>query len=137
MVALEEVPWERVSRYGVAGGPMLNKDVMCIERLIEKPSRDEAPSNLVIASRYVLTAEVFDRLAETGRGKNNEIQLTDAMKAMLDDGPMYGLKFKGQRYDIGNKLGFIKTNIDFALRDDELRGPITDYLKTLAESLDA
>jgi UTP--glucose-1-phosphate uridylyltransferase len=135
VVALEEVPWERVSRYGVAGGKMLNRDVMCIEQLVEKPPSEEAPSNLVIASRYILTADIFDRLAETSRGKNNEIQLTDAMKAMLNDGPMYGLKFDGQRFDVGNKLGFLKTNINFALRDEELRTPITNYLKELVQSL--
>jgi UTP--glucose-1-phosphate uridylyltransferase len=136
VVALEEVPWDRVSRYGVAGGTMLDGRVMRIEALVEKPTHDEAPSNLVIASRYILTAEIFDHLAETGRGKNNEIQLTDAMKAMLADGPMYGLKFDGERFDVGNKLGFLKTNINFALRDEELRGPIIDYLRTLTQSLD-
>ncbi len=135
VVALEEVSWDRVSRYGVIDGSPVDDGVMLIKRLVEKPPREEAPSNLVIASRYVLSPEIFEHLGRTKRGKNDEIQLTDAMQMLLQDRAMYGLKFKGKRYDAGNKLDFLKLNIEFALKNDELRGPVTEHLKTLAATL--
>jgi UTP--glucose-1-phosphate uridylyltransferase len=135
VVALEEVDWSRVSRYGVIDGSPVDDGVMLVKNLVEKPSRDEAPSNLVVASRYVLSPEIFEHLARTERGKNDEIQLTDAMQMLLQTRAMYGLKFKGKRYDAGNKLDFLKLNIEFALKNDELRGPVAEHIKALAASL--
>lgn len=137
VVALEEVPEEKVNRYGIAGGDWLseNSSVLKIDALIEKPSPDEAPSRLAIASRYVFRPEIFEYLANTPRGKNNEVQLTDAMVSMMADHAMYGLKLTEKRYDIGNKLDFIKTNIEFALRRDDIGPELRDYIKKLAEDL--
>lgn len=129
VIALEKVPDEKVSRYGIAGGSEIQDGVIKIDQLIEKPSLEEAPSNLAIASRYVFRPEIFSYLADTPRGKNNEIQLTDAMRAMLVGHPMYGLRFDGKRYDIGNKLDFLKTNIEFGLKHPEIASELYAFLK--------
>ena len=129
VIALEEVPDHKVSRYGIAGGAEIRDGVIQIDQLIEKPTLQEAPSNLAIASRYLFCPEIFSYLADTPRGKNNEIQLTDAMRAMLTDHPMYGLRFEGKRHDIGNKLDFLKTNIEFGLKRPEIASELYAFLK--------
>ncbi len=135
VVALEEVDWSRVSRYGVMDGDEIGDGVMRVKDFVEKPDREDAPSNLVIASRYLFSPEIFDCLARTKRGKNNEIQLTDAMHMLLDTNAMYGYKFKGHRYDAGNKLDYLKTNIAFALKHDDLRSDVIKHIKELASEL--
>ncbi|MGC9352820.1 MAG: UTP--glucose-1-phosphate uridylyltransferase, partial [Mariniphaga sp.] len=135
VVALEEVPMENVHRYGVIQGKKLEKHVLIAEDFIEKPSQEEAPSNLAIASRYIFTPEIFDFLDKTQPGKNNEIQLTDAMREMVKKYAMYGLKFKGKRYDIGNKLDFLKTNIIYGLEHEEVGKPLREWLKKFAADL--
>ena len=129
VVALEEVPDEKVSRYGIAGGSEIRDGLIDVAQLIEKPTLDEAPSNLAIASRYLFRPEIFSYLADTPRGKNNEIQLTDAMRALLDQHPMFGLRFGGKRHDIGNKLDFLKTNIEFGLKRPEIHSELYAFLK--------
>ena len=135
VVALEEVSWDLVSRYGVMDGHALEDGVMQVEDFVEKPDTKDAPSNLVIASRYVFRPEIFDCLSRTKRGKNNEIQLTDAMHMLLATRAMYGLQFEGQRFDAGNKLDYLKTNIAFALRHADLRGDVISHIKELAAEL--
>lgn len=135
VVALEEVPRSKVHRYGVIQGKMLEGNVMIAEDFIEKPSIEEAPSNLAIASRYIFTHEIFDFLEKTKPGKNNEIQLTDAMRAMVKKHAMYGLKFNGVRYDIGNKLDFIKTNVIYGLMHEEIGDPLREWLKEFSKEL--
>jgi UTP--glucose-1-phosphate uridylyltransferase len=135
VVALEEVPMENVHRYGVIQGKKLEKHVLIAEDFIEKPSKEEAPSNLAIASRYIFTPEIFDYLEKTQPGKNNEIQLTDAMRDMVKRYAMYGLKFKGKRYDIGNKLDFLKTNIIYGLEHGEIGQPLREWLKEFSKEL--
>lgn len=129
VVALEEVPDGKVSRYGIAGGSEIRDGLMKVDQLIEKPTLDEAPSNRAIASRYFFRPEIFSYLADTPRGKNNEVQLTDAMRAMFTDHPMYGLRFDGKRHDIGNKLDFLKTNIEFSLKRPEIASELYTFLK--------
>ncbi|MEM7014279.1 MAG: UTP--glucose-1-phosphate uridylyltransferase GalU, partial [Verrucomicrobiota bacterium] len=97
VVAVEEVPHEKVERYGIVGGQEVEDGLFKLDKLVEKPERDEAPSNLAIAGRYVLTADIFDELENTTPGKNGEIQLTDAMVRVLANNPMYALKFHGTR----------------------------------------
>ncbi len=133
VIALEEVPPDKVSRYGIAGGGSHGNGVIEIDQLVEKPEIGEAPSNLAIAGRYVFRSEIFDYIAGTKPGKNGEIQLTDAMVAMLADRPMFGLRFAGKRYDIGNKLDFIKTNIEFGLKREDIGAELKDYLKGIVE----
>ncbi len=134
VVALEPVAEDKVSRYGIAGGNWVSEGsaVLKVDTLIEKPYPNEAPSNLAIASRYIFRPEIFEYLERTPRGKNNEIQLTDAMVAMLEDHSMYGLQLAEKRYDIGNKLDFLKTNIEFALRREDVGPGLREYIKEIA-----
>jgi UTP--glucose-1-phosphate uridylyltransferase len=131
VVALEEVPRDKVGRYGVIAGRPLDQRLFLVEGFVEKPDPAEAPSNLAIAGRYVFTPEIFDFLDKAVPGKNNEIQLTDAMLQMLGRRAMYGLRFDGVRYDIGNKLDFLKTNIVFGLKHPEFGGELREFLKEL------
>lgn len=135
VVALEEVPHHLVSKYGIFDGTAVEDNVLLAHDLIEKPSLEEAPSNLAIASRYVFTPEIFHYLDQTARGKNNEIQLTDAMRLMLKHHAMYGMRFEGKRYDIGNKLGFIKTNLIYGLQHEEISDSLREWVIEFAEQL--
>jgi len=133
VVALEEVDKQLVSRYGVIGGREVQPDVYKVETFVEKPAVDKAPSNLAIASRYIFTPEIFSYLDRVKPGLNNEVQLTDAMQMMLQEHDMYGLRFNGKRYDIGSKIDFLKTNVIYGLKRDDLgpefRNWLTEYLK--------
>ncbi len=132
VVAVEEVDPQRVSRYGIISGKEISDGVYEIDDLVEKPEIDKAPSNLAIASRYILTPEIFDFIDKTPRGVNNELQLTDAMKAQIASSSAHALRFNGKRYDIGNKLGFIKANLLFGLERDDLKDELTAFIKELA-----
>jgi UTP--glucose-1-phosphate uridylyltransferase len=134
VVALEEVEPELVSRYGIIGGSEIDENVFKVSNFIEKPSRDESPSNLAIASRYIFTPEIFHYLKLVKPGKNNEIQLTDAMHMMLGDHDMYGLRFDGIRYDIGNKLDFLKTNVIYGSKRGDLGQVFLAWLKQFVEN---
>lgn len=124
VLALEAVERDHVSRYGIAGGERVSEadPTIKIVQLVEKPSPEEAPSNLAIASRYVLPPEIFQALDMTAPGKGNEIQLTDAIKILLDERPIYGHVINGVRHDMGNKLDFLKTAILYGLDHQEI-GP--------------
>ena len=135
VVALEEVEEAKVSRYGIIDGNPTEKNVYRANDFVEKPDPEKAPSRLAIASRYIFTPEIFQYLEGTQRGVNNEIQLTDAMRAMVKEHAMYGFKFDGKRYDIGNKLGFIKTNIEFGLKNEEIGEELKNYLKDMITKL--
>lgn len=135
VVALEEVAWEKVSRYGVIDGSEIAKNVYQVRSFVEKPPADRAPSNLVIASRYVLDSEIFTCLDQVSPGVNNEIQLTDAMKLLLDKQNMFGLRFDGKRHDIGNKLDFIKTSVLFGLQHDDIKTELKKWIWELAEKI--
>ncbi len=135
VTALETVPMERVSRYGVVDGEFIEDGLCKVNGWVEKPAPEEAPSNLVIASRYVFTPDIFEALARTPRGKGNEIQLTDAMRLLLDRRPMYGRVIAGKRYDLGSKLGFLTGTVEFGLRRPEFREAFAAYLKETANRL--
>lgn len=135
VVALETVDPSLVSRYGVVDGKKIDDEVLLIKDFVEKPAVDKAPSNFVIASRYIFSPEIFDYIDKTKPGVNNEIQLTDAMHLMIKHKAMYGLHFKGKRYDIGNKLDFIKTNVEFGLKHKSLGEDLRNWLKELAKDL--
>ena len=134
VVALEEVPIGKVNRYGVMDGSDMGDGVFRVNDFVEKPEPDEAPSNLAFAGRYIFMPDVFDFLVQTRRGKNNEIQLTDAMRSMAKSRPMFGSKIEGKRHDIGNKLDFIKTNIHYALKHPEMKNELAEYLKDVVEN---
>lgn len=131
VVAVEEVERAKVSRYGVIKGTAVTDKLYLLDDFVEKPAPEEAPSNLVIASRYVLTPDIFSFLGRTTRGKNNEIQLTDAMRQLVRSRAMYALRFDGVRYDIGNKLDFIKTNLIFGLKQKDLAKPLREFVRSL------
>lgn len=130
VVGVEEVLKEYVHLYGIVDGEEIEKGICNIKNLIEKPSIDEAPSNLAIAGRYILTADIYDALEKIERGKNGEYQLTDALKLLAEKNSLLSDKFIGKRYDIGNKLGYLIASIELALDRDDLKDDLKAYLKT-------
>ena len=136
VVALEQVPMERVSRYGVIDPSGRDGRLYQLRALVEKPAVEEAPSNLVIASRYVFTPDIFEELEKTPRGKGNEIQLTDAMRQLLRRRPMYGYEIEGRRYDLGSKMGFLSATVEFGLRRPEFRAQFAAYLRSVVRQLE-
>lgn len=134
VVLLEEVEPKRVGLYGIIDGEETRPGVYRIDDFVEKPSARKAPSNLAIAGRYLLTPDIFRYIRETGPDQCGEIQLTEALRNLVRNQPMYGLKLDGKRCDIGNKEGFIRTNIEFALKRSDMAGDLHQYIKHLAES---
>ncbi|MDI1471351.1 MAG: UTP--glucose-1-phosphate uridylyltransferase GalU [Thermodesulfovibrio sp.] len=128
VIALEEVSWEEVSRYGIVSAKKIDEHYL-IEDMIEKPEKTKAPSNLAIIGRYILTPDIFKHLETLEPGKGGEIQLTDALKSMAKEVSIYGYKIKCKRYDAGEKFGYLKTIIDFALRDPEISSEFRKFLK--------
>ena len=133
VLAIEQVPDENVSAYGIIDAEEIRPGVYRIRDLVEKPPRDEAPSNLAIIGRYVLTPDIFPALEETAREKDRtgEIQLTNGLRRLLKSREIYGCKIDGVRHDTGNKLGFLKAVVYFALRRPDLAEPFRDYLREL------
>lgn len=136
VLALMEVPKDQLSAYGVVDAePVadngLQGRLFRIRNMVEKPKPADAPSNLAIIGRYILTPEIFESVEAVEPGSGGEIQLTDALKHMLRNRPIYGLKFEGKRYDAGDKLGFLKATVEFALNRHDLGEPFREYLKQL------
>jgi UTP--glucose-1-phosphate uridylyltransferase len=133
VLAIEEVPRENVSAYGIIDAEEVRPGVYRIRDMIEKPSREEAPSNLAIIGRYVLTPDIFPALQETAKenDRTGEIQLTNGLRRLLKTRPIYGCRIDGVRHDTGNKLGFLQAVVYFALRRPDLAEPFRDYLRGL------
>ena len=129
VVGVQEVLEEDVSKYGILSAENVRDGVFRIRDLVEKPSPGNAPSRLGIMGRYIITPRVFDILAETGPGAGGEIQLTDALRVLCHEEPMYGLNFSGQRFDVGDKLGYLKAMVEFALSRPDLAGEFRKYLE--------
>jgi UTP--glucose-1-phosphate uridylyltransferase len=132
LIGLEQVPAEKVGRYGIVGGTMIRPGLMRIDALVEKPAPAEAPSRLAIAARYVLTPAIFPCLEQTSPGKGGEIQLTDALKHLLKREPIHGIILNARRHDIGNPIDWLKTNLLLARKDQKLWreiAPLLDELK--------
>lgn len=129
IIGVEVIPNEKISRYGVIGGNKINDRITEINQLVEKPSKKEAPSNLAIASRYILTPEIYKAIERTKRGLNNEIQLTDALRILLERESIYSYRYEGKRFDIGNKIDYIKTIIEFGLKHKEYKSELMKFLK--------
>lgn len=136
VIAVEIVPWERVSRYGIVGGNNLSDRILQLSELVEKPNRKQAPSNLAIAGRYILTPEIFKALEKTPRGKGNEIQLTDALRILLKEEGIIATIIEGKRYDIGNKMDFLKTTVEFALKRKEFAEGFEAFLRETINNID-
>lgn len=136
VVALMEVPKDRISAYGVVDAEPVPHNgardrLFRIHNMVEKPRSDEAPSNLAIIGRYVLTPEIFTSIESITPGSGGELQLTDGLKHLLRNRPIYGLKFEGTRYDAGDKQGFLRATVEFALKRYDLGDEFRSYLKTL------
>jgi UTP--glucose-1-phosphate uridylyltransferase len=133
VLAIEEVPRENVSSYGIIDAEEVRPGVYKIRDMVEKPPLDQAPSNLAIIGRYVLTPDIFPALEETAREKDRtgEIQLTNGLRRLLKKRPIYGCRVDGVRHDTGNKLGFLKAVVYFALRRPDLAEPFRDYLREI------
>jgi UTP--glucose-1-phosphate uridylyltransferase len=131
VLAIEEVPRENVSSYGIIDAEEVRPGVYRIRDLVEKPPLEQAPSNLAIIGRYILTPDIFPALEETAkvRDRTGEIQLTNGLRRLLKQRPIYGCKVNGVRHDTGNKLGFLKAVVYFALRRPDLAEPFKDYLR--------
>jgi len=137
VVALMEVPNDQISAYGVVDAEPVDHNgardrLFRIRNMVEKPKAADAPSNLAIIGRYILVPEIFDSIHAIPPGAGGEIQLTDALKHLLRNRPIYGYKFEGKRYDAGDKLGFLKATVELALRRGDLGKPFREYLKSLS-----
>jgi UTP--glucose-1-phosphate uridylyltransferase len=134
VVAVMEVPHEETGRYGVIGGEPVEGyggRLWKADRVVEKPDPADAPSNLAIIGRYVLTPKIFDKLEQTQRGAGGEIQLTDAIEALMQEQPVYGYAFEGTRYDAGTTMGWLKASVELALARPDLGPELADYLRGL------
>ncbi len=136
VVAVMEVPLEDTDRYGVIGVdgsvPALDHGrLQRVSRLVEKPGADEAPSNLAIIGRYILTPKIFEKLEQTPRGAGGEIQLTDAIEALMEEQHVYGYRFEGVRYDAGTTMGWLKASVELALQRPDLAHEFREYLRDL------
>ncbi|MGZ5865673.1 MAG: UTP--glucose-1-phosphate uridylyltransferase GalU [Xanthobacteraceae bacterium] len=131
IIAVEEVPMDRVNMYGIVGVGKAHGNAFEITDMVEKPARDKAPSNLSITGRYILQPEIFDILAKGARGAGGEIQLTAAMITLATKSPFYGLKFDGTSYDCGSKLGFLTANVAYALARPDLAKDFRAELKKI------
>ncbi len=135
IVAVEEVPHERVDQYGVVGVGEKKGKVFSITSMVEKPSREKAPSNLILTGRYILQPEILDLLEKQDRGTGGEIQLTDAMIALARTQPFYGLKFEGRSFDCGSKIGFLAANVSYALARDDIAPDFRAEIKKILGDL--
>src|SRR5512142_1981562 len=131
ILAIQKVPKNQTKNYGIIAGRKIEDGVYLVTDLIEKPSPDEAPSNLAIIGRYILVPEIFDALENTQPGKGGEVQLTDGLRLRMKKLPIYAYEFTGVRHDAGDKLGFLKATVDFGLKNQEFGEAFRDYLKKL------
>jgi UTP--glucose-1-phosphate uridylyltransferase len=129
VVALLEVAKDDVSKFGICGGKRLDDRTLELDQMIEKPTAKDAPSNLAIVGRYILTPRIFEILDETDPGKGGEIQLTDAMAKLMKEEGFIGYRFDGKRYDAGDKFGFLQANIAYGLKNPEIRPKLLEFMK--------
>ena len=134
ILGVQEVPQSEVNKYGIVDGVSIGDRVHSVKDLVEKPNIDEAPSNVAILGRYIISPEIFDILENTPPGKGGEIQLTDALKELATKEDMIAYHFEGRRYDVGNKQGFLEATVEFALRNPELKDEFFAYLETVVAS---
>lgn len=136
VLGVQTVPEDVVNKYGIVDCKHVDGRVYKVKDLVEKPPIDQAPSNIAILGRYIINPGIFEYLETQDEGAGGEIQLTDALKRMAKDEAMYAYDFKGHRYDVGTKVGFIQANIEFALRNDEVKDELKAYLDSLHNNMD-
>ncbi len=130
ILGVQTVEFDSVNKYGIIDGLPIENRVYKVKKIVEKPSVEEAPSNIAILGRYIITPQIFKVLENTKPGKGNEIQLTDALETLIKSEAMYAYNFEGRRYDVGDKLGFLEATVEFALKREGLREEFIEYLNT-------
>lgn len=133
VLGVQPVAPENVSKYGIVDCTPLDERVFAVHNLVEKPQQQEAPGNIAILGRYIITPDIFPLLQTTTPGAGGEIQLTDALRRLAQQRDMIAYHFEGTRYDVGDRMGFLQATVEFALRRDDLAGPFRQYLKTLIQ----
>ncbi len=133
VLGVQEVPGCDVSKYGIIKAAPVDDRIYRVTGLIEKPNPGDAPSNIAVLGRYIITPEIFGLLENAKPGAGGEIQLTDALCELAIKQPMYAYEFIGKRYDVGNKMGFLKATVEYALRRDDLKDEFMNYLKTVTK----
>ena len=131
ILAIQKVPRSQTRNYGIIDARKIENDVYLVKHLVEKPAPEDAPSNLAIIGRYILTPEIFTALEHTKAGKGGEIQLTDGLRLLMEKQPIYAFEFEGTRYDAGDKLGFLKATVEFGLKNTEFGSEFRTYLQKL------
>lgn len=131
ILGVQKVAHEETCKYGIINAMHIDGNVYKVKDLVEKPKVEEAPSDIAILGRYIITPEIFNILSNTKPGKGGEIQLTDALKTLMQSEAMYAYAFEGRRYDVGDKLGFLEATVEYALKRDDLRDNFVNYLKGL------
>lgn len=131
VLGVQPVSEEDVSKYGIVSCKLVDERVYKVKDVVEKPDRESAPSNIAILGRYIITPQIFEHLENVKPGKGGEIQLTDALKSLIQHEAMYAYDFVGKRYDVGNKLGFLQATVEFALKREDIREDFEAYLKEL------
>lgn len=131
VLGVERVPQEETNKYGVVSTTDLDKQIYKVDAIVEKPKPEDAPSNLAVVGRYILTPKIFDMLLKTERGAGNEIQLTDGIQKLLNIEQVLAYEFKGRRYDCGSKLGYLQATVEYGLKHPELKTEFQEYLKSL------
>ncbi len=131
ILGVQPVAWENVNKYGIVSGDKISNSMYSVKDLVEKPSMDNAPTNIAILGRYIITPTIFEILENTGRGVGGEIQLTDALKDLCNIEDVFAYIFEGRRYDVGSKIGFLEATVDFALKRDGLKDDFRKYLNNL------
>jgi len=131
IIGVQKIDKNDVNKYGIIQGKYIDENIHLIKDLVEKPDIETAPSNIAILGRYILKPDIFRILENQKPGKNNEIQLTDALKTLCESQAMYAFEFEGKRYDVGEKFGFLQATVEFALKNNELKDEFLDYLKEL------
>jgi UTP--glucose-1-phosphate uridylyltransferase len=132
LVAVQEVPLEHVKRYGIVAGEQVAERIMKVDKMVEKPNPDQAPSRMGVSGRYVLTPAVFQEIRNNPRGAGGEIQLTDGIAKLMATEGVHAYQYQGKRYDCGSKLGFLEATVDFALKHEEVSTAFREYLKKTA-----
>ena len=135
IVAVQTVPKNPTDKYGIVKTGARRGDLLRVDRIVEKPKPDKAPSNLAVVGRYLLTPRVFDHLERIGEGTGGEIQLTDGIARLMHDEAVYAYRFAGKRFDCGNKLGYLQANVEYALQHPELASVFKAYLRKLSQDL--
>jgi UTP--glucose-1-phosphate uridylyltransferase len=131
VLGVQTVPHADVCKYGIIDGKEIEENIYKVNNMVEKPSVEEAPTDVAILGRYVITPDIFEILENTPKGAGGEIQLTDGLHKLAKKGEMFAFDFSGKRYDVGNKLGFIQATVEFGLRDESLKYELEEYLKNL------